>query len=60
MLRIRKNQERVLRHLLHLYNVKMWGGAIVMLVVTVMTVEGETFNIELPETGNNDLARLGR
>ena len=33
---------------------------IVLLVVAVITVEGETFNIDLPETVNNDLARLGR
>ena len=38
----------------------MWAGVMLMLVVAVMTVEGETFNIDLPETVNNDLARLGR
>ena len=31
-----------------------------MLVVAVMTVEGEVFKIDMPETVNNDLARLGR
>ena len=38
----------------------MWVGVIIMLVVAVMTVEGETFNIDQPDTVNNDLVRLGR
>jgi len=38
----------------------MWVGVMMMLVVAVMTVEGETFNIDQPDTVNNDLVRLGR
>ena len=39
----------------------MWVGVMMMLVVVVvMTVEGETFNIDQPDTVNNDLVRLGR
>ena len=61
MLRIRKNQGGDLRHPLDIQKAKMWGGAMmIMLVVAVMTVEGETFNIDMPETVNNDLVRLGR
>ena len=31
-----------------------------MLLVAVMAAEGEVFKIDMPETANNDLARLGR
>ena len=41
-----------MKQLRHPQTGKMWGGLVVMLVVAVVTVEGETVN--------NDLARLGR
>ena len=39
----------------------MWGGVIKLMLVTLVAVEGETIeNIDLKETINNDLTRLGR
>ena len=52
LLRIRANQGGALRHLLGPCKGIMRVGVMMMLVVAVMKVEGETVN--------NDLARLGR
>ena len=39
----------------------MWGGVIKLMLVALVAVEGDTIeNIDLKETINNDLTRLGR
>ena len=39
----------------------MWGGVVTLMLVALVAVEGETIkNIDLEETINNDLTRLGR